>query len=160
MTVLPGGEAAGVFESPPVNDGGGAAVSELPRYVEQLRILLWLQMYASLVGILVILVPVGYLSDKGRMPNDVGDQALVSIGLLALAALLLAVVAKVVRRRWWWVYVLIVVVEMFAVGVMVQVMLYSPIVSVLGILIYVALVAWVASNLFRREVVGFLFRPR
>jgi hypothetical protein len=130
--------------------------------VEQLRILLWLQMHATLVGLLVVVAVVGYLTNERDLylSEEAYSRLFLAVGTLAGTAAVLALCAVLLRRRWWWVYVLVAVVEAVAVANVVQGLMQGYLVAGLGLLLYAALVGWIVVDLVHPEVRGFMFRTR
>jgi hypothetical protein len=70
---------------------------ELPRLVEQVRILLWLQMHLTLLGLLVVLI-VGGIYRNIHLAHDFVDQLLKMAVLLAGIAAALPLCARLLRR--------------------------------------------------------------
>jgi hypothetical protein len=127
--------------------------------VDQLRILLWLQTHLTLVGLLVVVAVVGYLTNERglHLSEEQNTGLFTALGLLAGAAAVLALCATLLRRRrWWWVYVLIAVVEVTAVVAVVYGLTRGHLVTSLGLVLYVALVAWVVVDLVHPEVRTFM----
>ncbi|GAA0903634.1 hypothetical protein GCM10009557_79400 [Virgisporangium ochraceum] len=131
---------------------------ELPRVVDQLRILLWLQTHLTLVGLLVVVVVVGYLTNERglHLSEEQNTGFFTALGLLAGTAAVLALCATLMRRRWWWVYVLIAAVEVTAVVAVGYGLTRGHLVTSLGLVLYVALVAWVVVDLVHPEVRTFM----
>jgi hypothetical protein len=137
----------------------------LPRLVEQLRILLWMQMFLSVLGVLVCLVGLYYINRRKLLSSDdaywrlrrLEDQVeLVFLGLFA-AAILLAVCAPLVRRRWPVVHLFALAVEALVVAIIVMAVRVGLAATFLMIL-YAALTVWILVDLFRGEVLRHLWR--
>jgi hypothetical protein len=139
----------------------------LPRLVEQVRILLWMQMFLSVFGVLVCLLDLREVNRLellssgdayrrlGRLEERVG---LVFLGFVA-AAILLAVCAPLVRRRWPPVHLLALAVEVetLVVAITIIVARIGPVTTIFAIL-YSALAVWILVDLFRGEVLRHLWR--
>jgi cell division protein FtsW (lipid II flippase) len=134
---------------------------ELPPLVEQLRVLLWFQTHLTLLGLLIVISFVGYVTNVRhvRIDDEVGNQILVMMGLLVAIAVVLAVCARLVRNRWFWVYPLILVAEAGVVVVIVRAVA-SGLAGGLLVLLYAALTGWILADLARHEVRAHLFRLR
>jgi hypothetical protein len=139
----------------------------LPRLVEQVRILLWMQTFLSVFGLLVCLLDgrdinrLKLLSsgDAYRRLSRLENQVELVILGLATAAILLAVCAPLVRRRWPPVHLFALAVE---VGILV--LAISLIAARIGpvtttfMILYAALSVWIVVDLFRGEVLRHLWR--
>lgn len=137
----------------------------LPRLVEQLRVLLWLQAFLSVLGVLVSLIGAQYV-DRRKMLSS-GDAyfrlrglqdrlEVVVLGLLAVAVLL-SVCAPLVRRRWPPVHVFVLAVEALVVAVIVATV-GTGLAGTVLMVFYAALAAWIVVDLFRADVVRHLWR--
>lgn len=137
----------------------------LPRFVEHLRILLWMQMFLSMIGLLVSLIG-GYYINRRKLAST-GDAysrlrgledrvELLLLGFVA-AAILLAVCAALVRRRWPPVHVFVLAVEALAVAIVV-VAASTGLAGTLLVILYAALTVWILVDLFRGEVLQYLWR--
>lgn len=145
---------------------------ELPRLVEQLRILLWLQLHLTVLGFLAAFLLVGYVSNYSRgggtLPRQTEDWLWLTLGLQVVAVVLLAVSAGLLRRGALVAHplalvaeavVLVILVRSFAqafLGLVTQTGLFT----FLYMPIYAALTGWVVVDLFRGEVLRFLWRHR
>jgi O-antigen/teichoic acid export membrane protein len=132
---------------------------ELPRLVEQLRILLWFQMHLTVLALTILMCLVGYFSDiRDYIPDEVVMLRITAaVGLLVVIAALLATCAGLLRRwRWAAIYVLIVLTEVMAVVAVGLALATGFVISAL-LLPYVALVSWIVVNLARREVRAYLW---
>ncbi|WP_203921979.1 hypothetical protein [Rugosimonospora africana] len=137
---------------------------ELPRRVDQMRILTWFQCHLTLVT-LVVSVIVGAIV-SGRELSSTGaddpvERQLGHIEVLILAlpatAILLAITAALVRRGFAVAFPLVILCEL-AVLVDVGLALRAGVVLSIVTLLLVILGAWIVSNLVRREVWAFLLR--
>lgn len=132
---------------------------ELPRLVEQLRILLWFQMHLTVLALTILMCLVGYFSDiRDYIPDEVVMLRITAaVGLLVVIAALLATCAGLLRRwRWAAIYVLIVLTEVMTVVAVGLALATGFVISAL-LLPYVALVSWIVVNLARREVRAYLW---
>jgi hypothetical protein len=139
----------------------------LPRLVEQVRILLWMQMFLSVFGMLVCLLDGQYVNRLkllstgdaySRLSRLETRVELVLLGLVA-AAILLAVCAPLVRRRWPPVHLLALAIEVgtLAVAIILIAADIGPLTTTFAIL-YSALSVWIVVDLFRGEVLRHLWR--
>jgi hypothetical protein len=137
----------------------------LPRLVEQVRLLLWMQMFLSLIGLLVAIIGAYYVDRRKLM--GIGDSysrlrgledriELLLLGFFAVAVLL-AVCAPLVRRRWPPVHVLVLAVEVLAV-VVIALAVRVGLAATILVIVYAALTAWIVVDLFRGEVLRYLWR--
>lgn len=131
----------------------------LPRYVEQLRIVLWMQTHLTLIGLLIQLIWFGaVVNDSGfYIEPEVRGRIMVVLVVLAASAAVLAVCAKLAARRWWWVYLLSVASELNVALNIVRLWETGITVMVLALLNAV-LCVWALVNLSRREVRSFMLR--
>ncbi len=123
---------------------------QLPRLVDQLRILLWFQMHLSLIGLIVVFVWAYFVDKQRQITFDSALRAQVSrtenrlfltMGALILVAVLLAICAKLLWRGWKWVYL-------------------AGLDGALLVLLYAALTGWILVDLFRGEVRAYVWRRR
>jgi hypothetical protein len=148
---------------------GRPPAPELPRLVEQLRILLWMQMHLTVLGFLAAVLLVGFVSNyrDGALPRETEDWLMLTMGLQLVAAVLLATCAALLRRRRWKVVhllalaaeamVIAIVVRAFAqafIGLLTQTGLFTWVLMP----IYAALTGWILVDLFRGEVLRHLWR--
>lgn len=145
---------------------------DLPRLVEQVRILLWMQMHLTLIALLGLLLYLGIAS--AVLDEDEVDQGMVTMLALVATAVALAVCAKLVRRRWPWVWFLILATEAAVVVIVVRAVtggvtgllahrdvgtsIVDFLVTDLLALLYVTFTAWIIVDMFRREMRAYLFR--
>jgi hypothetical protein len=147
---------------------------ELPRLVDQVRILLWFQMYLSLIGVVAVLIWAAIV-EKRRLVifedagysgvtypaysrlTDLRDQLLFAMAALVVVAVVLAVCAKLLRRGWKWVYLLILATQAVVVAIIVR-GVTSGWTGGLLVLLYAALTGWILADLFRGEVLAFVWR--
>jgi hypothetical protein len=147
---------------------------ELPRLVEQVRVLLWFQMHLTLLALLVTLLVFGITHSALEVDqSDAVVQTLLGLTVLAIA---LGVSSRLVRHRWPPVLLLVVLTEAGVVwfivravaGGVVRVLLHrsaaEPLADMISsnllALLYVVFTGWTIVNLFRREVWGYLLRLR
>lgn len=130
---------------------------ELPRLVEQTRILLWIQMFLLLVGLLIVTVLIPYWARVlGEAHN--AEFFIVYFTLMG-TAIVLALSAKMFRHGWALGWVLAVVAELALVSIIVESILFGLFLG-LAVILLIAVGAWIATNLFRVEVLQFFFRRR
>jgi hypothetical protein len=138
---------------------------QLPRLVEQMRILTWFQFHLTLVTLLVAIVIAATLSSRRLANFGVGgdpiEQQLERVEVLCLAltgtAILLAVTAALVRRGFAVAFPLVLLAE---VAVLVDVALAAGAGIVLRVVVVLLVIlgVWILVDLFRREVWTFLLR--
>jgi hypothetical protein len=136
----------------------------LPRLVDQLRVLLWMQMHLSLLGAVVatfavVIVDRYNQNDLSGNPAREALERRLELGLLLLAAatVLLAICAPLVRRRWPPIHLLSLATEAIVVVVIVDAA-RSGVAPVLFGILYAALTVWILADLFRGEVLRHLYR--
>ncbi len=127
---------------------------ELPRLVEQVRLLLWLQMYFTLLALLAVLIVFGTMGSA--MDTTDQDRFGLSIVTMIPLAILLAMLGRLVRRRWAWVYLVVVVAELAAIALVVGAVLSGLAFTIVGV-IYAALTLWIVADLFRGQVLRYFF---
>jgi hypothetical protein len=133
---------------------------ELPRLVEQLRILLWFQLHLTLLGLLVLLIWLGTHRRAGLYhgaDREFDDQLARGLLLLAGIAVVLPVCVKLLRPGWFWAYLFILAVEAAVIVVIVGAVT-SGLAGTLLALLYAAVTGWILVDLFRREVRAYLLR--
>jgi hypothetical protein len=120
-----------------------------------------MQMHLTLVGLLIVIGWVGYITNARDVHLDAerSSQIMLTIAMLVTAAVTLAVCAKLLWRRWMWVYLLILTAEAIVIVNIVRTFASGLAVGIL-VLLYAALTVWVLANVFRREVRVFLLRLR
>jgi hypothetical protein len=131
----------------------GRAARLLPRLVDQLRILLWFQMYLTLIGVLAVTLDLGIFGSAltASYDNSWADSLFATMLALILVAILLAISAKLTRRGWMWVYALIVLTELAVVAVIMFAARIGVGAVLFGVL-YGGLTGWVIADLCRGEV--------
>jgi hypothetical protein len=138
---------------------------QLPRLVDQMRILTWFQFYLTLVALVVAIILGAVLSHRPYLgTDDPFEQQLDRVQELMLVltgtAILLAVTAALVRRGFAVAFPMVILAEM---AVLVEVWLAARAGIVLGVVValLVILGGWILVDLFRREVRTFLLHsPR
>jgi hypothetical protein len=131
---------------------------ELPRLVDQLRLLLWFQLHLTLLGLLVVLL-VGGIFSKNYLARDFVDQMLRMALLLVGIAAALSLCTRILRRGWFWAYPVILAVEAAVIFVVVRAVAFG-VAGTLLVLLYAALAGWILVDLTRREVRAHLFGLR
>jgi len=136
---------------------------ELPRLVEQLRVLLWMQMHASLLGVLVLIILAAVAANRQfahpGAATDFADRVLLAAAALSGVAAVLAICAKLLWRGWPWLFVLILATEAAVVVIIVRAVT-SGLLFGLAAVLYAGLTAWILADLFRPEVLTYLLRRR
>jgi hypothetical protein len=145
----------------------------LPRLVEQMRVLLWLQFFVTLLNTLPLFLFEWILQGReddafraGGFDNPAywfwSDRADL-VGRLALAvlgtAVLLAICAGLTRQGWIVLYPLIIVAEAAVVASLVWLVLDSVYVG-MGVTLALAFGGWALTDLFRGQTRRFIFRRR
>jgi hypothetical protein len=140
---------------------------QLPRLVDQMRILTWFQFHLTLVTLVVAIVLGAVLSGHDLSYTSVDDPVARQLGrvevlilVLAGTAILLAVAAALVRRGFMVAFPLVILAE---VAVLVDVGLAVRTGVILGLVAVLLLIlgGWILADLFRREVRTFLIHsPR
>ena len=139
---------------------------ELPRLVDQVRALLWFQMFLSLIGLLVTII-IGVIVAKqdllvldtaaANRRDALERQLLLTMAALIVIPVFVAVCAKLLWRGWKWVYLLAVLAQAIAVAVIVGAV-SSGLAGGLLVLLYAALTGWILVDLFRGEVLNYVWR--
>ena len=126
---------------------------------DQLRILLWFQMHLTLIGLLVVLLVIGTITNVRSiyLDTEAENRIFLTMGIYAISAALLAVCAKLLWRQWAWVYLLIVGTELMVVTNLVQAITLGLVVGLFAVL-QAGLVGWIVVDLLRRDVRRFMFR--
>jgi hypothetical protein len=139
---------------------------DLPRLVDQLRALLWFQVFLSLIGLIVTIIIGSIVSKQDLLVLDraaanrrdaLERQLFLTMAALIVIAVLVAVCAKLLWRGWKWVYLLAVLAQAIAVTVVVAAVT-SGLVGSLLVLLYAALTGWILVDLFRAEVLAYVWR--
>ena len=139
---------------------------DLPRLVDQLRALLWFQVFLSLIGLIVTIIIGSIVSKQDLLLLDraaanrrdaLERQLFLTMAALIVIAVLVAVCAKLLWRGWKWVYLLAVLAQAIAVTVVVAAVT-SGLVGSLLVLLYAALTGWILVDLFRAEVLAYVWR--
>src|SRR4051794_21903561 len=88
---------------------------DLPRLVDQVRALLLLQFYATMAGLLGVLL-VGGLASGSMAGRDVEDWAITAMFTLVALAVPLWLGSRLWRRGWAWVYLMVALTEIGAIA--------------------------------------------
>ncbi|GGN72630.1 hypothetical protein GCM10010112_41220 [Actinoplanes lobatus] len=132
------------------------SVTPMPRYVDQTRALLWIQLMLNMVGILLFVALIVVLQPP--LESDDGLFAYLALGGLFFGGLLSATAAKMFARGWAFSWVL----ALFAQAlVLVAVWSLWQMGLVIGVplLIVLAGTGWIGVNLFRGQVLRHFFTP-
>ena len=131
----------------------------LPRLVDQVRALLWLQFYATMAGLLGVLLVGGLAASAGlgrAVERKFENWSITAMFVLVALAVPLWLGSRLWSRGWAWVYVLVAVTELGAVAATVF-FFRSGIAFGVGAVIFVGLTGWVLVDLGRGEVRRFFF---
>jgi hypothetical protein len=137
----------------------------LPRLVDQVRILMWFQMHLSLIGVLVVILAAVWVdkTDQGFNYQVIDEASRIeqrlfqAMVLLVGIAVVLAICAKLLWRGWKWVYLLALVAQAGAVAVVIEGFLVG-VGGALLVLLYAGLTGWILVDLFRGEVLRYVWR--
>jgi cell division protein FtsW (lipid II flippase) len=141
---------------------------ELPRFVDQLRALLWFQMFLSLIGLIVVIIIASIISKQDLLVLDTAAanrrdalerQLFLTMAALIVIAVFVWISAKLLWRGWKWVYLLALLAQALAVTVTVGAVT-SGLAGGLIVLLYAALTGWILVDLFRGEVLAYVWRGR
>src|SRR5690349_21574948 len=139
--------------------GGGKVRPQLPRFVDQMRILLWFQFFLTLVLFLAVLIGIGTISDayddSFEANQQLQDHLFVLLLLLLGTTLIQALSAGLVRRGWAIVAPLILLSQV-AVVVDLFWSLWIGTFGAFGATLLVLLGGWILADLFRGEVRRYL----
>ena len=128
---------------------------DLPRLVDQVRALLWLQFYATMAGLLGVLL-LGGLAADSPVGHDIEDWVITAMFTLVALAAPLWLGSRLWRRGWSWVYLMVTLTELGAVAAVVF-FVRSGVAFSIGGVIYLGLIAWVLFDLARGEVRRYFF---
>ena len=126
----------------------------LPRYADQTRALLWLQLIINMVGILFLVFMV--VNFQSALPDDGGIYMLAVLGGLFLGGVQSAAAAKLFPRGWAAAWILAFnaqVLTIVAVWASWQMLFMIGV----GVLYTLGMVGWISLNLFRPEVRRYCF---
>jgi hypothetical protein len=130
---------------------------DLPRLVELARILLWLQYYLTMAGLLGVVLVGGLAASRGPLPTEFSDWVITLMFVLVALAVVFGAGSKLWWRGWAWVYLVVALAELGAVAAAVY-LLRGGWYFGLGGIVSVALTVWAMITLVRGEVRRFFFR--
>jgi hypothetical protein len=140
----------------------------LPRLVDQARVLLWFQALLSVVGFAVVLMTAVLIFPNRPPALDVepdpglrrlSDLMFQMMMLFVAIAVVAGICATLLWRGWKWVYLLALLAQAGAVAVVAEGFL-TGLGGGLAALLYAGLAAWILADLFRGEVLRYVWLRR